>query len=130
MKTAFILSVVAGATLLATSAQAKDVGQKATIVSVNSIPCAVKAAHRKESGEPACNEYILRSGSTEYHVQQKQEKKTELLPAGQQVTFTIHGDRMHLHANDSSGRPKDFDLPLVLITVAPEVNPPSAPKQR
>ena len=127
MKTTFILSVVVGATLLSASVQAKDVGQRATIVTMNSIPCATKAAHRKESGEPLCNEYILRSGSTEYHVQQKQAKKTELLAVGQQVTFTIHGDRMRLHATTTSGQAKDFDLPLVLITAASEVNPPSAP---
>jgi hypothetical protein len=129
MKTAFIFSFVVGATLLLASAQAKDVSQTAKIISMNSVPCGAKAAHRKESGEPPCNEYILRSGSTEYHVQQKQAKKTEHLAVGQQVTFTIHGDRMHLHAKDSSGKATEFDLALILITAASEVNPPSATPQ-
>jgi hypothetical protein len=129
MKAAFILSVTVGATLLSSPAQAKEVSQRATIVSMNSVPCGAKVGHRKESGEPPCNEYILRSGSTEYHVQQKQAKKTELLAVGQQVTFTLHDHRMHLRANSTSGQAKDFDLVLVLITAASEVNPPSAPKQ-
>lgn len=129
MKTAFILSVVVGAILQSAPAQAKDTEQTATIVSMNSVPCTAKAGHYKESGGPLCNEYILRSGSTEYHIQQKQGKNAELLAIGQQVTFTIHADRMHLHATTTSKKAKDFDLALVLITAASEVNPPSAPKQ-
>ena len=129
MKTAFILSVVVGATLQSALAQAKDVGQTATIVTMNSVPCSAKIGHRKESGGPLCNEYILRSGTTEYHIQQKQGKNAELLAIGQQVTFTIHADRMHLHATTTSKKERDFDLALVLITAASLVNPPSAPKQ-
>jgi hypothetical protein len=129
MKTALILSVVVGATLQSALAQAKDVGQTATIVSMNSVPCSPKVGHRKESGGPLCNEYILRSGSTEYHIQQKQGKNAELLAIGQQVTFTIHDDRMHLHATTTSKKEKDFDLALILITAASVVNPPATPKQ-
>ena len=129
MKTAFILSVMVGATLLPAPAQIKDAGQAATIVAMNSVPCTAKAGHLKESGGPLCNEYVLRSGSTEYHIQQKQGKNAELLAIGQPVTFTIHGERMHLHAITTSKKEKDFDLALVLITAASVVNPPSAPKQ-
>lgn len=129
MKSAFILSVVIGATLQSAPAQAKDAEQTATIVTMNSVPCTAKAGHRKQSGGPLCNEYILRSGTTEYHIQQKQGKNTELLAIGQQVTFTIHADRMHLHATTTGKKANDFDLALVLITAASEVNPPSAPKQ-
>jgi hypothetical protein len=129
MKTAFVLSVVVGATLLLAAAQAKDVSQTATIVSMNSVPCGAKGGHLTKTGELPCREYVLRSGSTEYHIQQKVEKKTNLLAVGQQVTFTIHDDRMRLHATNTSGKSKDFDLALVLITAASEVNPPSAPQQ-
>jgi len=129
MKTAFILGVVLGATLQSAPAQVKDAGQTATIVTMNPVPCTAKAGHLKESGGPVCNEYILRSGSTEYHIQQKQGKNAEPLAIGQQVTFTIHGERMHLHATTASKKAKDFDLALVLITAASEVNPPSAPQQ-
>jgi hypothetical protein len=129
MRTAIILSVVVGATLQSAPAQVKDAGQTATIVAMNPGPCTAKAGHRKESGGPVCNEYILRSGSTEYHIQQKQGKNAELLAIGQQVTFTIHGERMHLHATTTSKKAKDFDLALVLITAASLVNPPTAPKQ-
>jgi hypothetical protein len=129
MKTGFVLSVLVGATLLSSLAQAKDVSQKATIVTVNSIPCGTKRRHLVQAVEQSCREYILRSGSTEYHIRQKVEKKTELLALGQQVTFTIHKDRMRVHATDKSGKSGDFEFALVLITAASEVNPPSAPQQ-
>jgi hypothetical protein len=79
--------------------------------------------------ELPCHEYVLRSGSTEYHIQQKVEKKADLLALGQQVTFTIHDHRMRLHATNTSGKSKDFDFALVLITAASDVNPPSAAQQ-
>ena len=129
MKTAFVLSVVVGATLLSAPAQAKDVSQTATIVSMNSVPCGTKGEHHKKTRELLCHEYVLRSGSTEYHIQQKEEKSTDLLAIGQQATFTIHKDRMRLHATNTSGKLKDFEFVLVLITAAAEVNPPSAPQQ-
>jgi hypothetical protein len=129
METAFIVSLVVSAILLSAPAQAKEVGQTATIVTMSQVPCSAKVEHHKESGGPLCQEYILRSGSTEYHVQQKQGKKTEDLAIGQKVTFTIHANRMHLHAITTSKKEKDFDLVLVLITAASEVNPPSASKQ-
>jgi hypothetical protein len=129
MKTAFVLSVVVGATLLSAPAQAKDVSQTATIVTMNSVPCGTKGEHHKKTRELLCHEYVLRSGSTEYHVQQKEEKSTDLLAIGQQATFTIHKDRMRLHATNTSGKLKDVEFVLVSITAAAEVNPPSAPQQ-
>ena len=129
MKTAFTVSFVVSAILLSAPAQAKEVSQTATIVTMNSVPCSPKVGHFKETEQPSCHEYILRSGSTEYHVQQKQGKNTELLALRQQVTFTIHGEHIHLHANTTSGKAKDFDFVLVLIAAASEVNPPTTPKQ-
>src|SRR5208337_645889 len=123
MKTAFVLSVVVGATLLSAPAQAKEAIQTATIVTMNSVPC---GGHLAKSGEQSCREYVLRSGSTEYHIQQKVEKKADLLALGQKVAFIIHDHRMRLHATNTSGKSKDFDFALVLITAASEVNPPSA----
>jgi hypothetical protein len=126
MKTAFVLIVVVGATLLSAPAQAKEAIQTATIVAMNSAPC---GGHPTKNEEQPCREYVLRSGSTEYHIQQKVEKKADVLALGQKVAFIIHNHRMRLHATNTSGQSKDFDFALVLITEAPEVNPPSAPQQ-
>jgi hypothetical protein len=126
MKTAFVLGVAVGATLLSAPAQAKEARETATIVTMNSVPC---RGRLMKSGELRCREYVLRSGSTEYHIQQKVQRKTDLLTLGQQVTFTIHDDRVRLHAKNTSGKSKDFEFVLVMITAASEVNPPSAPQQ-
>jgi hypothetical protein len=126
MKTAFVLSVVVGATLLSAPAQAKEAIQTATIVTMNSVPCGGRLA---KSGEQSCREYVLRSGSTEYHIQQKVEKKADLLALGQKVAFIIHDHRMRLHATNTSGKSKDFDFALVLITAASDADPPSAAQQ-
>ena len=129
MKTAFILSVVVAATLQSALAQAKDVGQTATIVAMNSVPCSPKIGHRKESGGPLCQEYILRSDSTEYHIQQKQAKSSDILALQQQATFTLHKNQMRLHATNTSGKAKDYDFVVVSMNTIEGTNPPSAPQQ-
>ena len=123
MKTAVVLSVVVGAALLSAPAQGKEDTQTATIVTMNSVAC---GGRLMKTGQ-RCREYVLRSGSTDYHIQQKVEKKTELLALGQQVSFTIHNDRVRLHATNKSGQSGDYEFTLVLITAASKVNPPSAP---
>jgi hypothetical protein len=129
MKTAFVLSVVVGATLLSAAAQAKDVSETATVVAMNSVACGTKGERHKKTSELLCHEYVLRSGSTEYHVQQKKEKHEALLAIGQQATFTIHKDQMRIHGNDTSGKAMDFEFTLVMMTAATEANPPSTPQQ-
>jgi uncharacterized low-complexity protein len=129
MKTALILSVVVGAILMSPAAQAKEVSETATVVTMNSVPCGSKVAHHKETRELLCHEYILRAGSTEYHVQQKEGKSSDLLTLGQQATFTINKDRMRLHATNTNGKAKDFEFVVVSMTAAEEANPPTAPQQ-
>jgi hypothetical protein len=129
MKTALILSVVVGAILFSAAAQAKDLTQTGTIVTMNSVACGSKGEHHKKTHEQLCHEYVLRASSTEYHIQQKEEKSTDLLALGQQATFTIHKDRMRLHATTTNGKEKDFEFVVVSMTAAAEANPPSAPPQ-
>jgi hypothetical protein len=128
MKTAFVLIVVVGATLLSAPAQAKDISQTGTIVTVNPIPCGGKGVHLWKNEELLCHEYVVRSGTTDYHVRQKEAKSTDVLAVGQQITFTIHEERMRFEATNAKGKLKDFDFALVLITAASEGNPPSAPQ--
>jgi hypothetical protein len=96
---------------------------------MNSVPCGTKGEHHKKTRELLCHEYVLSTGSTEYHIQQKEEKSADLLALGQQATFTIHKDRMRLHATNTSGKVKDFEFVVVSMTTAAEANPPSAPQQ-
>jgi hypothetical protein len=129
MKTALVLSMVVGTTLLWATARAKEVSETATVVTMNSVTCGTKGERHKKTKELLCHEYVLRSGSTEYHVQQKEEKKADLLAIGQQATFTIHKDRMRLHATNTQGKVEDFEFVVVLMTAVEEASPPSTPQQ-
>ena len=129
MKTAVVLGFVVGATLLSAPAQAKEVSQTATIVAMNSVPCGTKGEGHKKTREMICHEYILRAGSTEYHIQQKEEKSSDMLTIGSQATFTIHKDRMRLHAANMSGKEKDYEFVVVSMSSAAETSPPSAPQR-
>ena len=128
MKTAVVLGVMVGATLLSAPAQAKDVSQTGTVVAMNSVACGTKSEGKKKTREMVCHEYVLRSGSTEYHIQQKEEKSTDVLAIGGQATFTIHKDRIRLHAANIDGKEKDYEFVVVSMKAA-ETNPPSTPQQ-
>jgi hypothetical protein len=128
MKTAVVLGVVVGATLLSAPAQAKDVSQTATVIAMNSVTCGTKGGRHKKTRELICHEYVLRSGSTEYHIQQKEEKSSDVLALSKQATFTIHKDRMRLHATNISGKEKDYEFVVVSMKSVEETNPPSAPQ--
>jgi xanthine dehydrogenase molybdopterin-binding subunit B len=129
MKTVVVLGIVVGATLLSTPAQAKDVSQTATVVAMNSVPCGTKGERHKKTREMLCHEYVLRSGSTEYHIQQKEEKSSDVLAIGGQATFTIHKDQMRLHAANISGKEKDYEFVVVSMKSAEETKPSSTPHQ-
>jgi hypothetical protein len=129
MKTALVLAVVLGASLVAVSAQTKEQGQSATVVAMNSVDCGTKGERHKKSRELICHEYVLRSGSTEYHIRQKDEKSGDLLAIGQQATFTIHKDQMRLHAADTSGKTRDFQFVVISMAASTETPPPAPPQQ-
>jgi hypothetical protein len=127
MKTALVLGVVFGAALVAAPAQAKDEPQSVTVVAMNSVDCGTKGGHKK-TREMLCHEYVLRAGSTEYHIRQKEEKSGDLLAVGQDATFTIHKDQMRLHAADTDGKIKDFQFVVVSMGAPELTNAPSAPQ--
>jgi hypothetical protein len=128
MKIASVLAVVVGVSLLSASVQAKDVSQTGTIVAMNSVNCGTKAGGKKTT-ELLCQEYVLRAGSTEYHIQQKQAKSSDILALQQQATFTLHKNQMRLHATNTSGKAKDYDFVVVSMNTIEGTNPPSAPQQ-
>jgi len=109
--------------LLAGLTQAKELNyEQATIVSMNSVPCGTQAKGHKKTQELLCHEYVLRSDTTEYHIRQKQEKSSALLPVGQQAQFAIQKDRMKLRYTDKDGKQKEGEF----LVVEEEANTPSA----
>lgn len=110
MKTALFLTVVLTANLV----QAKESDyQRATIVSMDSVPCGTQGKRHKKTRELLCQEYVLRSGSMQYRIRQKQEKSVALLPLGQEAEVRIKKDRAQLRFVDKDGKQREREFVVV-----------------
>ena len=104
-----ILLLLIAVPLASGQAQAKNREyQLATILSMNSVPCGTQARRHKKTESLLCHEYILRSGNIDYHIQQRQGQKAELLPLGMQAEFRIEKDRMFLRVPAGEGKERQF----------------------
>src|SRR5271165_4601470 len=91
-------------TLLGVSltAAAKDNVMQGTIISENSVDCGTKAKGKKQTTDLMCQEYVIRTEATEYHVRQEKEAHKEMLPVNAPVELTINKDKMKFKVNGKS----------------------------
>lgn len=75
------------------SASAGNPPSNGTIVAENSVDCGTKA-HKKEKTELLCQEYLVRTTTTEYHVRQEKQKDQALLPVNSNIKFVLDKDKM------------------------------------
>jgi len=95
-KALLVLVVIAvGASLAA----AKDTVVQGTIVSESSVPCGSEAKGKKQTVDLMCQEYVIRTDTTEYHVRQQKEEHKALLPVNAPVELTISKDKMKFKVN-------------------------------
>jgi hypothetical protein len=74
--------------------------QTGTIVSENSVPCGSQLAkNKKTSSDLMCQEYVVRTQTTEYHVRQEKPAEKALIPVNTPVEFTLDKDKMKFKAN-------------------------------
>jgi hypothetical protein len=92
--------------------RAGDKSQTGTIVSESSVPCGSKEQGSKHT-ELLCQEYVIRSATTDYHVRQMKSEEKELIPINTPIEFTLDKDRMKLKANG-----KSFEYIIVAETAA------------
>jgi len=87
--------------LAITGARAGNQPTAATIISENSVNCGTKAHghHHKEEQDLMCQEYIVRSTTTEYHIQQPKQKDQGLLPLNSNINFEMDKDKMKFKLN-------------------------------
>lgn len=119
------LAVVA---ICLSAAWAKDKEQmQGTVVSENSVACGSQSKGKKSS-DIMCQEYVIRTDSTEYHVRQEKEAHKELLPVNAPVELSISKDKMKFKVNG-----KSYEMLVVSesAVTAPPAQPPApeAPKQ-
>ena len=65
-----------------------------TIISETSIACGTKTQGKKESTALLCQQYTVRTDSTEYEIRQPKPTAKAILPAGTLIDFTLDKDKM------------------------------------
>jgi hypothetical protein len=103
MKKPFLLAAVvfSGASLLL----AGNRPQTGTIISENSVACGstVKGKKNKQTTvEVLCQEYVVRTADTDYHIRQVKPTDKALIPVNTPIEFTLDKDKMKFKANGKS----------------------------
>ncbi len=104
MKKAFLLAtaVFSGAILL----QAGNRPQTGTIISENSVACGSTLEKGKKnkqiSVEVLCQEYVVRTPGTDYHIRQPKPSDKALIPINTPIEFTLDKDKIRFKANGKS----------------------------
>jgi hypothetical protein len=115
------LFVVAVLALGAGLALAKE-NETGTIVSENSVQCGSQVKGKKTS-DVMCQEYVIRTATTEYHVRQEKEGHKELLPVNAPVELSINKDKMKFKVNG-----KSYEMLIVSEAAAPAAGTAPAPQ--
>ncbi len=108
---------------LGMTAAAKDNVMQGTIISESSVDCGSKAKGKKQTTELMCQEYVIRTEATEYHVRQEKEAHKEMLPVNAPVELTINKDKMKFKVSG-----KSYEMLVVSESAAPAAAPAAAPK--
>jgi hypothetical protein len=93
---------------------AKDKEMQGTIVSENSVPCGSEAKGKKQTVQMMCQEYVIRTDATDYHVRQEKEAHKALLPVNAPVELTLSKDKMKFKVNG-----KGYEMLVVSESAAP-----------
>lgn len=65
-----------------------------TIISESSVDCGTKKQGKKESTALLCQQYIVRTATTEYQIRQPKPSGQAILPANTAIEFTLNKDKM------------------------------------
>jgi hypothetical protein len=120
MRKSFILA--ATLTVAAIPAAAKE-PQPGTIVSESSVACGSQIKNKKETAQVLCQEYVIRTETTEYHVRQEKPAEKALIPVNTSVEFTLDKDKMKFKANG-----KKYEYVVVSETAAASASAAATPK--
>jgi hypothetical protein len=102
--------------------QAGNKPQFGTIVSENSVACGSKQEKNKTTVEVLCQEYVVRTGVTDYHIRQLKTSDRALIPINTPIEFTLDKDKMRFRANG-----KSYEFLIVSEAAAPAVADASKP---
>ena len=109
--------LAAAVAMLAIPAAAKE-PQAGTIVSESSVACGSQVKNKRETTQLLCQEYVVRTETTEYHIRQEKHADQELIPANTSIEFTLNKDKMKFKANG-----KKYEYLVVSETALPAPKP-------
>ena len=92
-----------------------------TIVSESSVPCGSEAKGKKQTVQMMCQEYVIRTDATDYHVRQEKEEHKEMLPVNAPVELTLSKDKMKFKVNG-----KGYEMLVVSESAAPTGTAPDS----
>ena len=118
MKTILLSAVLLSLNL---TAAAKDNVMQGTLISENSVDCGTQAKGKKQTTDLMCQEYVIRTETTEYHVRQEKQAHKEMLPVNAPVELTIDKDKMKFKVNG-----KSYEMLVVSEAAAPAAAAPAA----
>ncbi len=104
--------------LLATYPAVAKEPQPGTIISENSVACGSQTKNKKQTTDVLCQEYVVRTETTEYHVRQEKPADKALIPVNTSIEFTLDKDKMKFKANG-----KKYEYVIVSETAAPMPRP-------
>jgi hypothetical protein len=113
----FLAAVVLSAAVILSGAVLVHAGNKSrlgTIISENSVACGSKV-EKKMTVAVLCQEYVVRSVTTDYHVRQMKPADAVIIPINTSVEFTLDKDKMKLRVNG-----KSYEYQVVSEAAAPE----------
>ncbi len=127
MRKTILLLAVAMVSLVAgvSAAAAKDKEMQGTIVSETSVACGSEAKSKKQTVQMMCQEYVIRTDATDYHVRQEKEAHKALLPVNAVVELTLSKDKMKFKVNG-----KGYEMLVVSESAAPMGAATPAPAAR
>jgi hypothetical protein len=100
MKKPFLLgAVLLFGTILVRAGNKPQMG---TIISEKSVACGSKVEKNKQTVEVLCQEYVVRTAGTDYHIRQLKASEKALIPVNTPIEFTLDKDKMRFKANGKS----------------------------
>jgi hypothetical protein len=120
------LLIMAMISLTAASGFAGTPPQTGTVLSQTSVACGQKKS-KKQDLDLMCHQYVIRSGSIDYTIQQAKPEDQTLITLNAPVEFKLDKSKMKLKANG-----KSYEFLVVSQAAAPAgaANSPSMPSQR
>jgi hypothetical protein len=114
------LTLFAALLLSAKVASAGPKPQPGTILSQTSVACGAKKS-KKQNIDLLCQQYVVRSGTTDYTIRQPKPSDQALIPLSTAVQFTLDKNKMKFKVNG-----KSLEFMVVGQAAASSAAPPPA----